>query len=210
MFKRNLPGGIIFLFDMGIVFFSLIAAYLVRFSLAIPEKEIATFYFVFPVVLGVRAASFYIARTYAGIIRYTSTRDVQRIVGTIFTGTLIMSVLNILAFSVKEFYLVPFSIIIIEFLVTIFLMTSLRMMVKIMYVESMNPSREKTNVIIFGAGESGLITKRTLDRDAGTKYKVLAFVDDDEKKSGKKAEGVTIYHAGREFEKLLAENEVQH
>ena len=37
------------------------------------------------------------------------------------------------------------------------------------------------NVIIYGAGEAGIITKRTLDRDAAIKYKVTGFIDDDEK-----------------------------
>ncbi|MBK7388358.1 MAG: polysaccharide biosynthesis protein [Bacteroidetes bacterium] len=77
-------------------------------------------------------------------------------------------------------------------------------------METMNPSKEKTNVIIFGAGEAGVIAKRTLDRDAGSKYKVLAFVDDNYKKSGKKVEGVSIYDTDEDLERLLAENEVQH
>jgi FlaA1/EpsC-like NDP-sugar epimerase len=210
MFTRNLPRGIIFISDMAIVFFSLIAAYLVRFSFSIPENEIRSFYHVIPAVLITRAVSFFIFKTYAGIIRYTSTRDVQRIVSTIFTGSVFLALLNPLTFYYTGIYAVPYSIIIIEFLATVFLMTSLRMMIKILYVESMNPSKQKTNVIIFGAGESGMITKRTLDRDAGTRYNVLAFVDDNDKKSGKKAEGVTIHHAGRELEKLLSENNVQH
>lgn len=83
-------------------------------------------------------------------------------------------------------------------------------MIKILYVEIMNPSKEKTNVIIFGAGESGVITKRTLDRDAGTKYKVVAFADDNQKKAGKKVEGVTIYHTEKDLERLLSENNVHH
>ena len=73
---------------------------------------------------------------------------------------------------------------------TAFLMISLRVMFKALYLELTNPNKDKRSVIIFGAGESGIITKRTLDRDAGTKYKVLAFIDDNAKKHGKKLEGV--------------------
>ncbi len=210
MFNTNLPRGLVFLADLAIVFFSLIAAYLIRFNFNIQEVETQPFHYVIPVVLGARAISFYFFKPYAGIIRYTSTRDVQRILSTIFTGSVFYSLLNIVTFYFAEIFIVPFSIIIIEFLLTVFLMTTLRMFIKILYVEAMNPSRDKTKVIIYGAGESGVITKRTLDRDAGTKYKVVAFVDDNEKKSGKKAEGVTIYHTGRDLEKLLHENDVQH
>ncbi|NTW33471.1 MAG: polysaccharide biosynthesis protein, partial [Bacteroidetes bacterium] len=69
--------------------------------------------------------------------------------------------------------------------------------------------RLKTNVIIFGAGESGLITKRALERDAGMKYKVLAFIDDDVKKSGKMMEGINIYTPDK-MEKLLETNTIAH
>ena len=210
MFNNNLPRGIIFLADISIVFFSLIAAYLIRFNFRIPDVEIATFHYVFPVVLGVRAFSFYIFKTYAAIIRYTSTRDISRILVTILTGSVFCALLNPVTFYADEFYAVPFSIIIIEFLLTFFFMASFRVGFKILYVEKMNPSSEKTNVIIFGAGEAGVITKRTLDRDAGSKYKVLAFVDDNDKKIGKKVEGVTIYNAKSDLEKLLHENYVQH
>ncbi|HMT30919.1 MAG TPA: polysaccharide biosynthesis protein, partial [Bacteroidia bacterium] len=210
MFKKNLPRGIIFLADMGIVIFSLVISYLIRFNFSIPRVEIDTFHYVFPVVIITRALLFFFFKTYAGIIRYTSTKDVQRILITIFSGSAFFALLNPLTFYFADVYAVPYSIIIIEFLLTIFMMTSIRLLIKILYVEIMNPSKEKTNVIIFGAGESGVITKRTLDRDAGTKYKVLAFADDNQKKAGKKVEDVTIYHTEKDLERLLSENKVQH
>lgn len=196
--------------DMGIVIFSLVISYLIRFNFSIPRIEIDTFHYVFPVVIITRALLFFFFKTYSGIIRYTSTKDVQRILITIFSGSAFFALLNPVTFYFAEVYAVPYSIIIIEFLLTIFMMTSIRLMIKILYVEIMNPSKEKTNVIIFGAGESGVITKRTLDRDAGTKYKVVAFADDNQKKAGKKVEGVTIYHTEKDLERLLSENNVHH
>ncbi|MBL0071132.1 MAG: polysaccharide biosynthesis protein [Bacteroidetes bacterium] len=210
MFKSNLPRGIIFLLDMGIVSVSLIVAYFVRFNFTIPPVEVATFYYVIPSFIAVRALCFYIFKTYSGIIRYTSTKDVQRIVSTLLAGSVFFSIINPISFYITGNYVLPYTIIIIEFLLSVFIMTSTRMLIKILYMETMNPSKEKTNVIIFGAGEAGVIAKRTLDRDAGSKYKVLAFVDDNYKKSGKKVEGVSIYDTDEDLERLLAENEVQH
>jgi FlaA1/EpsC-like NDP-sugar epimerase len=82
-------------------------------------------------------------------------------------------------------------------------------MVKVFYFELNYPSKDKTNVVIFGAGESGVIAKRALDRDAGTKYKVLAFIDDDPKKIDKKIENVKIY-ASSALDQILKENNVEH
>jgi FlaA1/EpsC-like NDP-sugar epimerase len=205
----NLPRVVILIGDLLLCIFSLFVAYQLRFNFNIPLKEINTFNFVFPFVLIVRFSSFLIAKTYTGIIRYTGTKDAIRIVLTLASGSSIMLISNVIRHSLDLFYLVPFSIIAIEFLVTVFLMIIGRLMVKVIYSELKNPSKDKAGVIIYGAGDAGIITKRTLDRDRGTRYKVVAFVDDDPKKSGKKIEGVEIYNSNQ-LEKLQQNNDVKH
>lgn len=208
LFQRNMPRWIIFFIDMGICLFSLILAYLVRFNFSIPKVEIDAFPLVFGMVLGVRAISFYISKTYQGIVKYTSSKDAQRIFIVITIGSLVFVGINcVFYYLINHTFPIPFSIIIIEYMATAFLMISLRVMFKALYLELTNPNKEKRSVIIFGAGESGIITKRTLDRDAGTKYKVLGFIDDDVKKQGKKLEGSTIYNIDK-LDNLLLENDV--
>ncbi|MFO8054965.1 MAG: nucleoside-diphosphate sugar epimerase/dehydratase, partial [Bacteroidales bacterium] len=64
-------------------------------------------------------------------------------------------------------------------------------------------------VIIYGAGNSGVVTKRTLDRDAGMKYRVLAMIDEDPGKIGKKIEDVPIYSPDK-LKELLDTYQVAH
>lgn len=208
LFQRNMPRWIIFLIDISICLFSLILAYLVRFNFSIPPLAIVDFPFVFSVVLGIRAISFYFSKTYQGIVKYTSSKDAQRIFIVLTIGSALFVVVNLIFFYfINEKFPIPFSIIIIDYMASTFLMISLRVMFKALYQELTNPNKEKRSVIIFGAGDSGIITKRTLDRDAGTKYKVLAFIDDDKKKQGKKLEGATILGIEKLHE-LLNENDV--
>lgn len=207
LFQKNMPRWVILVIDMCICFFSLLLAYLVRFNFSIPPVEVQAFPIVFSVVLGVRLLGFYLAKTYQGIIKYTSSKDSQRIFAVLTIGSLAYVMVNIISYNINETFPVPFSIIIIEYMATMFLMISLRIMYKALYMEISNPNKEKRSVIIFGAGESGIITKRTLDRDAGTKYKVLGFIDDDEKKQGKKLEGVSIYGLSK-LNDLLENNDV--
>ena len=208
LFQRNMPRWVIFFIDLSICLFSLILAYLVRFNFAIPRIEIDAFPFVFSVVLGIRASSFYFSKTYQGIVKFTSSKDAQRIFIVLTAGSAAFIVTNLFFyFVINQKFPIPFSIIIIEYMASAFLMISLRIMFKALYQELTNPNREKRSVIIFGAGESGIITKRTLDRDAGTKYKVLGFIDDDKKKQGKKLEGAAIYSIDK-LDNLLTENDV--
>jgi len=205
-----MPRWVIFIIDLKICLFSLILAYLVRFNFAIPEATIKDFPIVFLVVLGLRAISFYISKIYQGIIKYTSSKDSQRIFSVITIGSLIFVIINIISSNfINGKYLIPFSIIIIDYMATTFIMISLRVMFKALYFELTNPNKEKRSVIIFGAGASGIITKRTLDRDAGTKYKVLAFIDDNKKKHGKMLEGTKIVGLDK-LDELLQNNNVAH
>lgn len=200
----------VLIIDLVICFFAIIIAYLVRFNFNIPEVEIKGFPFVFSVIIGVRLLSFLITGTYKGIVKYTSSKDSQRIFVTLTIGSLAFVAVNLIFYyGINKTFPIPFSIIIIDYMATLFLMITLRVLFKSIYTEIMNPYREKSNVIIFGAGESGIITKRTLDKDAGLKYKVLAFIDEDAKKEGKILEGVKILGLNK-LDDLLSKEDVAH
>ncbi len=191
---KNTPRVIILIIDLFIVIASVVLAYLLRFNFAIPEVEMD----VFPQVLGyivlVRLLSFLIGRTYVGIIKYTSTEDVIRIFLVVFGGSLVFVLTNLITYyAITGLFFIPFSIIIIDFITTVLILTSFRMVVKVAYMEMAHSSGERSEIIIFGAGESGLIAKRTLDKDASSNYRVVAFVDDLPSKVGKKMEGANIY-----------------
>ena len=207
---KNTPRWIIFLIDTSICLAAFFLAYQVRFNFNVPEQEISHWRYALPALLGVRLVSFLYSRIYQGIIRYTSNKDALRIFYTITTGSALLALANIFSFYALGFFLVPYSIIIIEYFASVFSMTAFRILVKSVYMEIRNPSRHRKSVIIYGAGESGVITKRTLDRDAGSRYNVVAFVDDDADKSGKTLEGVRIYHAESDLEDLLRANDVAH
>jgi FlaA1/EpsC-like NDP-sugar epimerase len=206
--RQNMPRWLIFLIDMLFVLFAVLLAYMVRLNFHVPPEEMKYWPQVFSIVLVVRGLIFIIFRTYAGIIRYTSTEDAVRNFLVIFGGSLLFTAGNIISYYfINDQFLIPFSIIIIEFMTVLLLMITFRIVIKIAYLEMVNPSGAKTKVIIFGAGEAGLITKRALDRDMGIRYKVIGFIDEDKNKWGKTIEGVNI--SGLEkLDGLLSGNDV--
>lgn len=208
--EKNTPRWIIFSIDLFICLASLMLAYQLRFNFRVPAIEIDRWIVAIPSMMAIRTLSFLISRIYAGIIRYTSTRDALRIFYTITAGTIAAGLLNFIALRLIGFYLVPFSILVIDYFTSVFSITAFRILVKALYQELKNPSSGKRDVIIYGAGVSGVITKRTLDRDAGIKYNVIAFVDDDKNKKGKRLEGVSIYNTEDDLEDLLRSNNVAH
>ncbi len=206
----NLPRWSILVIDTGICAFALTIAFLLRFNFdAIPIADAKNLPYDYAIVLGVRFISFFISKTYKGVVRYTSSRDTVRIFLVIVGGSGLVFLLNVVALKfIYNFYFIPNSVIIIDALVSLFLLISSRLAIKAIYFETKNPTKEKMNVIIYGAGEAGIITKRTLDRDAAIKYKVVGFIDDNEKKWDRSLEGIFIYSPTK-LQQLISDNEIE-
>jgi len=207
--KYNMPRWSILCIDLVICAFSLTLAFFLRFNFAsIPPHELKNFPIAYTLVLSVRLLSFLASKTYKGVVRYTGARDSLRILGTVLAGSVLLFIINIITRFVVGKYYIPHSVVIIDALCTMFVMISSRLAVKAIYFENKNPEREKTNVLIYGAGESGLITKRILERDAAVKYKVFGFIDDDLKKKGRSLEGTFIFPPEK-LEELIKENTIE-
>lgn len=162
----------------------------------------------YAMVLGIRFISFLFSKTYKGVVRYTGSKDSMRILLIVLLGSGILFFINFTTRLIVGVYYIPQSVIIIDALCTMFIMIASRLAVKAIYFERKNPDRKKTNVLIYGAGESGIVTKRTLERDADIRYKVIGFIDDDPKKKGRSLEGIFIYQPDKLAE-LISENEIE-
>lgn len=207
--KYNMPRWSILFIDLAICAFSLTLAFFLRFDFEnIPEADLKNMPIDYAALLTIRAISFFISKTYKGVVRYTSTRDAMRILTVVIVGSVSLFLVNAITYFSIGYFVFPTAVIIIDALVTMFIMICSRLAVKAIYFESKNPERGKINVLIYGAGEGGIITKRTLDRDAAIKYKVVGFIDDDSKKKGRSLEGAFIYTPDKMAD-LVKENDVE-
>lgn len=208
--KYNLPRWSILIIDLVICTFSLTLAFFLRFNFkSIPPEDLKNLPYDYAILLGIRAVSFFISKTYKGVVRYTGSNDAMRIFKVVIIGSACLFIVNLITYYLLlGYYIIPTAIIVIDALVTLFLMISSRLAVKAIYFESKNPEKQRMQVIIYGAGESGIITKRTLDRDAAVRYKVVGFIDDDERKKGRSLEGVFVYPASK-LEELIKDNSVE-
>lgn len=206
--NRNAPVWIIFLIDLFICFISIWMAYLLRFNFRIPDSETHTMPLVFTAILVIRAISFLIFQTHRGIIRFTNTKDAERIFITIAVGSSVFIALNPITFWIKSIYFIPYSIIIIDGMVSIFLMFTGRILIKGMQQEFSRGRKVKSRVIIYGSSETGIMAKRAIERDAGAKFKVICFIDDHTTRTGKKIQGISI-KASSDLPEILQNNDIK-
>ena len=206
--RAHTPRWMIFAADVLICTFAYAFAYLLRFEFNPPASEVSIGLAFFPIFIGVRALSFLFGRTYAGIIRYTSSQDTLRIFSVLTIGTVVMAAANLgWKATGNKLYLLPNSILLIEYLASLFALIAMRIGVKMLYLELKTPAKAKTRVAIFGAGESGIITKRAVEQEVRRGIEVVAFLDDNREKGGKKLEGVSIYPSEK-MDELFASGKV--
>ena len=186
--------------DIFFTLLSIILSYLIRFDFIdfydlFWYKEFNSVIWGIPTLLIVRTLTFIITKTHKSIIRHLSSDDTQRIFISISIGTLIVSAISFIRyFLIDNTVLLPKSVIIIEYLGTLFFLLSYRFSIKMLYVSNLKNSGIKNNILIYGAGKMGLITKTTLERDEDMSYKIVGFIDDDIKKEGLLIERKIIIH----------------
>src|SRR5690554_5971305 len=158
----NTPRWIVMLLDVFIAILSLTLAYFIRFDFYTDSATIAKEWDylkeVLPFVLILKPIVFYFFKIHKGIVRHTSLEDVKRIFFALLTYSLIISAAGIIRYNFfDERYILPTSIIIVEFLASLLFMIGLRFSFKMLFYEVHKPKDvEKKNILIYGAGVSGL------------------------------------------------------
>ena len=195
LLRKNTPRWVIFLIDIAVCLFSIFLSYLLRFNFSIPDSElIPMLYYVLPIIMVVRSISFLMSRIYAGIVRYTSSKDAERIFLVVFFGSIVHVAINgISYYFYNHIFIIPFSIIILDFLITVFSLTFSRLLVKSLYFEYINPRSKREEIIIIGTNDLALTVKRTFDNDVAMKFHVIAFIDPSAKQAGNKLDGINIF-----------------
>jgi len=135
---------------------------------------------------------FYIFKTFHGIIRFSGFQEAFRSIAAIFYSFFIMIVMNVILSSLQLPQFTPISVLFIYFFIASFLLFGYRLLVKHLYSISIN-NEEDTHVVIYGAGQNGSLLKKTIEQTSNNRYKIVAFIDDEEDLIGKTIDTVKIY-----------------
>ncbi|WP_036822765.1 nucleoside-diphosphate sugar epimerase/dehydratase [Polaribacter sp. Hel1_85] len=200
---------VVFVIDVLLVCFSFIIAYSIRFDVSF-NFDTSTLISQLVVVMIIAALSFLIIGSYKGIIRHTGTRDVFNVfIGvTIFSITIGFIVVVNQLFRINTNFTIPKSIILIHYLVSVFVLIISRYVFKAFYEVISTELNTVTNALIYGAGDSGIITYGALNRERKENYQILGFIDDDKNKVNKKIDRIKIYDFSKINKEFIEKNEI--
>lgn len=192
--KKNTPRWVILFIDLYVTGFAYILSLLVIWHLDLLEALRETYHLA--VLLGLfYPMSFVILRIYRGIVRHTSLVDMTRVFKACFfafSASLLVSFVYEPSLFKRNLELLFF-----HFLLSVFLLSSLRILYKFIFDTYVQPKGSIRNVVIYGAGTSGLITYEALVADTSGSMRVKAFIDDNKKLHGNNIKGIPVVSSDR-------------
>ena len=210
--KIKTPRWVILISDAMISSIALLISFFIRFDLnfSLLKQEFwdnsLKAYFAYIII---KILVLYLFKIHKGLIRFTSYLDVVRLFYAAATSTTVFFLVSILRYKwIDNQYLLPLSIIIIEFFISFSMLIIFRFGVKLIFIETQPKSGEKFNVLIYGAGVSGLITKRTIDKDQKSNLEVKGYIDDNEKIINTRIQGIKIYRS-KDLRKLIIKHDIK-
>ena len=182
--------------QMVAVGLSLTAAFLLRFDFAIPASLTGVLTQAVALAILVKLVVFDCVGFYRGLRRFVSIPDLY----LVFLGNVVGGALFSIAVIFWIGPVIPPSILVIDallcFLATALVRFSLRIWSEAFCRE--RPPRERTGILIYGAGASGADLAREIHSARLSRYFVEGFLDDDPLKQGAVILGVPVLGTGRE------------
>ncbi|WP_341221442.1 nucleoside-diphosphate sugar epimerase/dehydratase [Polaribacter atrinae] len=200
---------LVLLIDISLVFISFFIAYFIRFNVSF-NFNISNLLNQIPFVLFFSLLSFLTVGSYKGIIRHTGVRDAFNvfIASSLLCLLLLLAVTFNVFFKVIDSFYIPKSIIIIHYLVITLVLILSRFIFKAFYEVLSTEIETIHNVLIYGAGDSGIIALNALNRDKKYNYDVVGFIDDNKNKIGKKIDRVLIFNSNVINKKFIEKHSV--
>ncbi len=214
LFKKgvdaNVSRWVVLLIDVFIVLQAFILAYLINFDFNLSFQRFG-FFAQSALITLLAIICFLIVGSYRGTVRQTGMKDAL----SVFYGVSILFGILLLITSLDREYnitirfAVPFRVIVLHYLLNIILLIASRFIFKRFVQRVLMAYKPPVNTMIYGAGDSGLLTYATLNSDLKNSSNVVGFIDDDNNKIGKKYNRVKVYSPKKITESFIQSKNIK-
>ena len=202
--NNSLPRYWVLLFDIVVLFVAYtISMFLVYYNILHKADLFKGWYRVF-IVLGVYFLMFLTYRTYFGMIRYSGFDDIRKLFNACTTALTVLILTKVVISQLNPGIvnkIVPgYRLILYHYFVSLTFMVLSRFTIRRIYNEFYKDSnKSKANTIIYGAGEGGVLLFRAIQQDSESMYKIVAFTDDNPKKTNKNINTIPVLDPKKVF-----------
>ena len=192
---RSASRWVVLAIDLVTVAIAFVLSYFIRFNLSF-SFDVDKLFMQLPVVVLISGLAFLFTGSYKGVVRHTGVKDVYNIFNAICLSSILLIFLVLVnrQYVIIDEFTIPLSIIVINSFISFVVLAASRYVFKSLYhklVQDLNHTAK--NVLIYGAGDSGILTYNAIASHSKSNYNVVGYIDDDKQKVGKLINGVRVY-----------------
>lgn len=214
----NTPRWVVLVIDICIVFISYIISNFILNSF-LNTFSVEKLVYKLPFITFVYTICFLYFKTYKGIVKKTGLKDAENVFVSNTTAFLILFFIsfvyrqliesNISENTITSYvFRMSYSVIFVHLFISTVVMVIARLYYKWIYDYFFSKNKAQQKILIYGAGDSGLITRDILQNDTQFNYKVVGFIDDKPSKIGTFIDGVKIYSINDIDNKFIERNDI--
>ncbi len=214
----NTPRWVVLAIDASIVIISYILSNFILNSF-LNTFSIERLFVKLPLIVFVYLICFLYFKTYRGVVKKTGLKDAENVFVSNATAFLILFTLSFLFrhflettvdknSSIAMIFRMSYSVIFVHMFITTVGMVISRLYYKWIYEYLFLRQKTTERILIYGAGDSGVITKNILQNDTQHNFKIVGFIDDNPNKIGTTIDGSKIYSIKQIKKKFIEKNEI--
>ena len=190
--------------DLILVIVAYYSAYLLRFEGGFEQHRTIFLHTVGPVII-LQLLALTVFGNYRGLWRYTSLRDLLRLVQGVTVG--VGACVLYFVFTTR-FEGLSRAVFVVDWLLIVVLLATSRVSFRLLG-ETLRPaSGDFQRVLIYGAGDGGELMLRELRHNAALRREAVGFLDDDRSKAGSRIHDVPVLAGLEQVADLLAAHRI--
>jgi UDP-GlcNAc:undecaprenyl-phosphate/decaprenyl-phosphate GlcNAc-1-phosphate transferase len=183
------------LLDVSLIVLAYYGAFVLRWDGKLPDEQWQIFLKTLPLVIIVQIVFFLVGGVYKGLWRYVGLTDLLTIARAVIAGAVMSSVV---IFVMYWFRGPSRAVALLDLLLLLVFVSVSRLSffwLKALITGGVNTHPEATPVLIYGAGDGGELLIREILNNPDHRYAPIGFIDDDDRKAGKKIHGYRIFES---------------
>ncbi len=208
--SRTLPRISIFIIDLAIIVFCCISVSFFRFGIDGVTLETRNNGIVITLLLILfNSISFVIFKTFSGILRYSTFRDLLRIFYSLTIGYSLAGVALWIISLLQPAFVVSSALLLAMYIINLLLMAFSRIVVKEVYETISTKGLNLVKIFVYGTKQAGISVAKALKGNKEFNYVLMGFITDENHMIGKNLLGVTVYPNDENLFRVLEEKEVK-
>jgi len=188
----------IMIIDILMIFLSFSLSYIIVASIGLKQARLVEYAYLTGIYLLIAGPVVYFWRLHSGLLRFSSTTDLFRVIGAVSSlSVLLIILLTLYGTQVNDRSLFPYYfVLLINFFISISFLIIFRLTAKSAYlILTRSFSNNETHrVLIYGSDKDAILVKQALESDEEINYVVCGFIDTDRRRLDSYLEQKKVYH----------------